>query len=298
MSYRPSDCRGPSLKVGTALLVVLLCAAGVRAETAKVHSPTVESVRLLIEESIRLGVPLYNSGQQEACAAVYRTALRSLQLLAGVSVDGPRLERVLRTAEGQEPDRSAWTLRYALDDIYETIREGNSLAKGDFELDFPAGRGGAWYAVNDNVMGGVSQGGFAQGDAGTGLFAGRLSMRNNGGFSSVRTRVEGAALAGYDGIEMRVRGDGRTYALLASDEGARGSWQRAFTAPEQWQTVRVPFDEMALSIRGWRPNTYPPISGRRVQTLGFIISDKDERPFRLEVDWMRGYSEETRAVEQ
>ena len=106
MSHRPSDCRGPSLKVGTALLAVLLCAAGVRAETAKVHSPTVESVRLLIEESIRLGVPLYNSGQQEACAAVYRTALRSLQLLAGVSVDGPRLERVLRTAEGQEPDRS------------------------------------------------------------------------------------------------------------------------------------------------------------------------------------------------
>jgi len=53
--------------------------------------------------------------------------------------------------------------------------------------------------------------------------------------------------------------------------------------------VRVPFEQMALSIRGWRPNTYPPIDGRRVETLGFIISDKDERPFRMEIDWMRGY---------
>ena len=71
----------------------------------------------------------------------------------------------------------------------------------------------------------------------------------------------------------------------------RRLWQYAFTAPEEWEIVRVPFEQMALSIRGWRPNTYPPIDGRRVETLGFIISDKDERPFRMEIDWMRGYRE-------
>lgn len=128
-------------------------------------------------------------------------------------------------------------------------------------------------------------------DGEVGVFAGRLSMRNNGGFSSVRTRVPTAELSGYDGIEMRVRGDGRRYAMLASADNAQGSWQYAFTAPEEWETVRVPFDQMALSIRGWRPNSYPPINGRRVETLGFIISDKDERPFRMEIDWMRGYRE-------
>ncbi len=298
MFSRSLDRYCPVNKIFIALLAALLYAAGVRADVAAAHSPTVESVRRLIEESIRLGVPLYNDGQPEACAAVYRTALRSLQLFAHAAVDAPRIERVLRTAAGQEVDRSAWTLRYALDDIYETLREANPQMKGNFVLDFPAGQGGAWYAVNDNVMGGISQGGFAQGEGGTGLFSGQLSMRNNGGFSSVRTRVEDAALAGYDGIEMRVRGDGRTYSLLASNEGARGSWQRAFTASQQWQIVRVPFDEMALSIRGWRPNTYPPINGRQVQMLGFIISDKDESPFQLEVDWVRGYSEEAGALEE
>lgn len=163
------------------------------------------------------------------------------------------------------------------------------MGDGTFTLEFAAADCGSWYAINDNVMGGVSLGGILPGDAKTGVFAGQLSMRNNGGFSSVRTRVEPGALAGHDGIEMRVRGDGRTYCLLAGVDNARGSWQRSFTAPDDWQIIRVSFDDMALSVRGWRPASYPPVSGSRVHVLGFIISDKDERAFRLQIDWLRGY---------
>ena len=274
-----------------ALLAICFFIAGVSARVDASDRGTNESVRQLIEESIRMGVPLYNGGQPEACAAVYRTALRSLELFVDGSVDKQPIQRALRAAAGQSVEESAWTLRYALDEVYARMTRQGEPSMDTFALDFSAGNGGAWYVVNDNVMGGVSQGGWMASEDEVGVFAGRLSLRNNGGFSSVRTRVSRAALAGHDGIEMRVRGDGRRYAMLAGIDNAQGSWQYAFTAPEEWETVRVPFEQMALSIRGWRPNTYPPIDGRRVETLGFIISDKDERPFRMEIDWMRGYRE-------
>jgi len=45
-----------------------------------------------------------------------------------------------------------------------------------------------WQAVNDGVMGGVSQGRFRITDARTMEFSGNLSLENNGGFASVRTK--------------------------------------------------------------------------------------------------------------
>ena len=36
----------------------------------------------------------------------------------------------------------------------------------------------------------------------------------------------------------------------------------------------------------------PPVRAERIAMLGLIISDKNEQPFSLEVDWIRGYTEE------
>lgn len=65
-----------------------------------------------------------------------------------------------------------------------------------------------WFSINDAVMGGVSLGEFVQREPGIARFCGQVSFENNGGFSSVRSRLIRTSLAGYEGIEMRVRGDG------------------------------------------------------------------------------------------
>lgn len=239
-------------------------------------------------EAIALGVPLYNAGQAEACAAVYRIALRSMVLLDGEGVDRAAVRASLERATSQAPSQAAWTLRYALDDAYALSLGEGTVPQEEFRIDFDGG-GDGWYSVNDNVMGGVSDGGYRPSGQGTGVFSGRLSLRNNGGFASVRTRVGAGALAGFEGVEMRLRGDGRRYRLLAGAAGARGTWQGEFETSGEWQTVRIPFAAMPLSVRGWRPASYPAASGGRIDNLGFIIADKDERPFRLEVDWIRGY---------
>jgi hypothetical protein len=53
-----------------------------------------------------------------------------------------------------------------------------------------------WQAVNDGVMGGVSDGRFKITDAGTLEFSGTLSLENNGGFASVRTSARVAGESG------------------------------------------------------------------------------------------------------
>ena len=45
-----------------------------------------------------------------------------------------------------------------------------------------------WLSVNDNVMGGVSDGSFRFTDDKTLEFSGNLSLENRGGFASIRTR--------------------------------------------------------------------------------------------------------------
>ena len=50
-----------------------------------------------------------------------------------------------------------------------------------------------WQAVNDNVVGGVSDGRFKITADSTLEFSGKLSLENNGGFASVRSGGEWAA---------------------------------------------------------------------------------------------------------
>jgi NADH dehydrogenase [ubiquinone] 1 alpha subcomplex assembly factor 1 len=291
IAHQSGRINGPAVWACVIVLAAHLVSAQTEAtELSSVHtSQTRVQTRLLVEEAIALGVPLFNDGQPDACAAIYRITLRSLQLLAPASAERQIIEPALRAAAEQDSERAAWTLRYALDAVYlGTERAALMTDETGFRIDFADAKS-VWYSVNDNVMGGVSRGGLTESDDGMGRFTGQLSMRNNGGFSSVRTQVANASLAGYDGVEMRVLGDGRQYKLLAAPSNARGSWQGDFRASQDWQTIRVPFKDMELSVRGWRPSNAPTLTGRDIGMLGLLVADKQTRPFRLEIDWIQGF---------
>ena len=61
-----------------------------------------------------------------------------------------------------------------------------------------------WYALNDNVMGGVSSGNVTKNDANNLNFWGKLSGENRGGFASCRTDIETGVLSGYTGLSFMV----------------------------------------------------------------------------------------------
>ena len=67
-----------------------------------------------------------------------------------------------------------------------------------------------WYRVNDSVMGGLSQSNLRVTDK-VAYFEGQLSLKNNGGFASVR-RVGPVTLeSGTAPILIEIKGDGRSY---------------------------------------------------------------------------------------
>jgi transforming growth factor-beta-induced protein len=80
----------------------------------------------LIEKAIENGAPLYNNGDAEACAAVYEVTANALldgfdDVLDEASTE--RLEKALAEIRKEHsPKSQAWTLRYALDEVYDNLR--------------------------------------------------------------------------------------------------------------------------------------------------------------------------------
>lgn len=153
-----------------------------------------------------------------------------------------------------------------------------------------------WKVVNDGVMGGRSKGQISATKAGTLKFQGKLSLENNGGFSSVRTDDLSLDLSNASGLLLRVRGDGRTYQMrLGSDARYRGmevSFQADFpTDKGNWMEVKIPFEKLSGSWRGrsLKDKVFNPAKVRR---LGLLLADKKPGPFNLEVDWIRTYRSE------
>lgn len=157
-------------------------------------------------------------------------------------------------------------------------------------LDFEQARSGDWEVVNDGVMGGRSKGHVEIAD-GALRFHGELVTRG-GGFTSVRTSAQ-VDLSGFDGLELRVRGNGRTFELEINDGQGYGrrtvSRRAAFPTGEEWQLVRVPFEDLRATVFG-RQVDVPSLDASAVARIGFYIVDGIDGPFWLEVDRVRAYA--------
>jgi len=145
-----------------------------------------------------------------------------------------------------------------------------------------------WIVVNDNVMGGRSEGGYSFRKNRL-IFSGNTNT-NGGGFSSIRTNPTNFYLGDRTGLHIRFKGDGRTYKLGVRIEGKSVSYRSNFTSGNGWQEVRVPFDEMEVSWRG-RPLSKEehPLIKSKIRSIEFMIYDKQDGPFKLQVDWIKSY---------
>jgi NADH dehydrogenase [ubiquinone] 1 alpha subcomplex assembly factor 1 len=144
-----------------------------------------------------------------------------------------------------------------------------------------------WQAVNDGVMGGVSEGRFKITDDETLQFSGTLSLENNGGFASVRTKPAELNIKAGDVIVVRVKGDGREYVLNLYTK----SRQMAFsyraplpTTKDEWTEVAVPLKEFIPTAFGRRVQGMGQVEPSQINGMGFMLSDKKPGPFTMQVD--------------
>jgi len=146
----------------------------------------------------------------------------------------------------------------------------------------------AWQVVNDDVMGGVSTSSFRLTN-GAAVFQGEVSLENNGGFASVRSLPARHDLAGCDAFIIRVRGDGRRYKFTARTDRSFDSaiYQAVFmTKKGEWQEHRLPLKQFVPTFRGRVLSGEPPLDPAKVTSVGFLIADQQDGPFRLEIGWI------------
>jgi len=156
-------------------------------------------------------------------------------------------------------------------------------------IDF-ANQNDGWPSIDDAVMGGVSSSAMVVED-GVATFRGVVSFDNNGGFASVRSRPQVRDLATFDGLILRVRGDGKSYGFRirtsASFDGV--SYQVVLAPPAgEWIDVSVPFSDFVPVWRGRRVEGHPVLDPSKVTTFGLIIS-RQEGPFRLDISNIRAH---------
>ena len=150
-----------------------------------------------------------------------------------------------------------------------------------------------WEVVNDDVMGGVSTSQFEVLTNGGAVFSGTVRFENNGGFASVRSSPVGENLAGLTAFVLRVRGDGRRYKFSVRTGTGFDTplYQCSFTTkPGKWTEHRLPLKQFVPTFRGRVLSGEPPLDPAKVTSVGFLISDKQAGPFRLEIDWIKSVS--------
>lgn len=145
----------------------------------------------------------------------------------------------------------------------------------------------AWRSVDDDVMGGVSSSRIEPGVDSVprgARFVGTVSLENNGGFASIRSKPALLGLAGAEGLELELIGDGHTYKLsIRLDSDLDGISYQANLTPLAGSVsrTRIAFVDLVPMWRGRRVPDAPPFDPARAAQVGLVIGDKQAGAFEL-----------------
>ncbi|WP_439128500.1 CIA30 family protein [Polaribacter sp.] len=141
-----------------------------------------------------------------------------------------------------------------------------------------------WKVVDDEVMGGRSNGNFKLNKNGHGDFFGKVSLENNGGFSSVRYRFDSKKIINSNEIVIRLKGDGKKYQFRVKDKSNNYySYIATFTTQGDWENIKINLSDMYPAFRGRKLNM-DNFSEDTIEEIAFLIGNKKQQTFKLEID--------------
>ncbi|CBN79682.1 conserved unknown protein [Ectocarpus siliculosus] len=148
-----------------------------------------------------------------------------------------------------------------------------------------------WGALDDVVMGGVSESGLgvvpgagetdvsssSGSPAAAAVFSGEVKTSNSGGFVSIRTRNASPPLdlSEYDALRLRVKGDGNRYKFSIYDSPGWNSkaWCDTFdTVKGEWIDVDIPFTTLKYNFRTESIKDPPPFSPNSINSFQLMLS--------------------------
>jgi monofunctional biosynthetic peptidoglycan transglycosylase len=157
-------------------------------------------------------------------------------------------------------------------------------------------RSGHFAPVDGPAAGGPGR---AEVSAGVLRFEGEAAPGAGDRGAAIRSSAATFDLSAATGVALRVRGDGRRYALdLGAGDGPAGvTWRAAFeTATGGWEVILLPFDLFAPTAAGRPVGLAGSLAPARIRTVGLRLADGEAGPFRLEISAVAGYALERGAV--
>ena len=143
-----------------------------------------------------------------------------------------------------------------------------------------------WRIINDGVMGGLSKGQILQQDN-SGIFKGKVSTENNGGFTMTMLELDQRDVRQYTRFKLRIKGDGKSYQFRCkSDKNQNHSYVYEFNTSGDWEEVTIPFEQMMPKFRG-RDLNQPVYQGQYLEEIAFLIGNKKEENFQLMIKYIR-----------
>jgi len=249
--------------------------SGSSSSSSMTASQQMDRAKNLISSAISIGAPAYNAGDIPKCAQVYKeTALEISQILPKNLQTG--LEATIKRSF-QDANEEAWAFRKQFDSIIEYqipfVPGATNVSLEPFtNTMIPVEP----YVVNDNVMGGISQGGWSSTSK---TFRGNTSLANNGGFSSLRWRFDRIQNWSYaKGIYLKVKHSepsGHTFRLILKDttcEQVRlSNFKNVFANPDQVDDpICIPFESFDQMEQMGRPLSGPVFNRAQVTELGLM----------------------------
>ena len=141
-----------------------------------------------------------------------------------------------------------------------------------------------WVIVNDDVMGGISSSNLIIENDGNGVFEGRISTANNGGFSSLRFNCNKIFVKDNTHFKIKIKGDGKDYQFrIKANRIDYYSYIISFKTSGEWETVTIPIKEMYASFRG-RKLDMKNFNSDYFEQITFLFGNKKDENFKLLID--------------
>jgi monofunctional biosynthetic peptidoglycan transglycosylase len=159
------------------------------------------------------------------------------------------------------------------------------------KIDFGKKKDGElWKITNDGVMGGLSEGDYEFSDDYV-IFDGTVSLENNGGFSSYRSRYKKRDLTSYKKVVIRYRSKKYTMAFtLEMDRRWFVPYYKVDLPTTKWKWVKkeIAFsDFVRYNIGQKRSGKLTEKELKNILRLGFVSNEKKAGPFKIEIDYIK-----------
>jgi len=162
-----------------------------------------------------------------------------------------------------------------------------------------------WEQFCDSDIGGKSRARFLYDPSQKAVFEGHLNIEIPKGLPLVRSGYAAVMspnryydLEDFNAIEFMAKGDGRLWILnLRPDLVGMPHlmWQHPFRAEPTWKRYKMMFSDFTFTVRGYENERNEELAPERIFSVGFLIAERRNGPFRLEVDYIKAINTERSA---